>query len=116
MTALRLISFPAHALLELAIGLAVMVAPFVFGFEPAALVSGVAVGAIIVGLALSAAPGEGGTLRIGAHFAFDRGVAFGLLAAAALLGLAGDSAAALFFAVAAASQTALNLVTRYSAP
>ena len=114
MTALRLISFPIHAGLELALGVAVMAAPFVFGFGPAAMISGVLVGAVMVGLALSATPGDGGRVAIGAHFAYDRGIAFGLLGAAAVLGLAGDTVAALVLAVAATAQTALNLTTRYS--
>jgi hypothetical protein len=115
MTALRLISLPTHAVLELVVGVALMAAPFALGFSAAGLVAAVLVGAIVVGLALSATTHDGGTVNIAAHFAFDRGIAVGLLGASLVLGLAGDVAAAGVFAAAAAAQTTLNLTTRYSA-
>ena len=115
MTALRLISLPTHAVLELLGGLALMAAPFALGFTPAGLVAAVAIGALVVGLALSATPNEGSGLPIAAHFAFDRGLAVGLLGGALVLGLAGDTAAAAVFAAAALGQATLNLTTRYTA-
>ncbi len=114
MTALRLISLPTHAALELAGGLIVLIAPFVLGFSAAGLVVSVMLGALIVGLALSAIPVEGRTSPIGAHFAYDRGLAIGLLGGALVLGIAGDVGASVFLAAAAAGQAVLNLVTRYS--
>jgi len=115
MTAMRLISLPTHAALEMAGGLALMAAPFVFGFGPAGLVVAVMLGALVVGLALSAAATEGESLPISAHYTFDRGIALGLLGGAAVLALAGDRAAAIALAIAAAVQLALNVSTRYSA-
>jgi hypothetical protein len=115
MTALRLISLPTHAVLELALGVLVMAAPFVLGFGAAGLVVSVALGAIVVGLALSATPTETGDIPVTAHFAFDRAVAIGIVAAAVALALAGDGAAATFLAAAAIAQTVLNLSTRYTA-
>ena len=114
MTALRLISLPTHAVLELVAGLAVMASPFVLGFEPAGLVAAVLVGAVLVGLALSATPTEGRGPSIAAHFAYDRGVAFGLTGAALVVALAGDRAAAAVFAASALVQLLLTLTTRYS--
>jgi hypothetical protein len=115
MTALRLISLPTHAVLELVGGLALMVAPFALGFSAAGLVAAIVVGAVVVGLALSAAPAEGPGLPIAAHFAFDRGLAAGLLGGSLVLGLAGDTPAAAVFAAAALAQAALNITTRYTA-
>jgi hypothetical protein len=115
MTALRLISLPTHAVLELALGLALMVAPFLLGFEPAGLVGGVVVGAVIAGLALTATPTDGRRVPVSAHFAYDRGLAIGLLGAALVLGLAGDRAAAAVMAAAALMQLVLTLTTRYTA-
>ncbi|HVE69248.1 MAG TPA: hypothetical protein VNB64_11765 [Solirubrobacteraceae bacterium] len=115
MTALRLISLPTHAVLELAGGLVLMAIPFLLGFTPAGLVAAVAVGALVVGLALSATATDGSGLHIAAHFAFDRGIALGLLGGALVLGLAGDTAAAAVFAAASLGQAALNLTTRYTA-
>ena len=115
MTALRLISLPTHAALELTGGLVVMAAPFLFEFSAAGLVVSVALGALIVGLALSTVPVEGrASSPIAAHFAYDRGIAVGLLGGALVLGIAGDAAAAIFLAAAALSQAFLNLITRYS--
>src|SRR2546423_13680819 len=113
MTALRLISLPTHAVFELALGVALMAAPFVLGFGAAGLVVSAGLGAIVVGLALSAAPDQGGS--VAAHFAYDRAVAFGLVVGALALALAGDDGAAAVLAAAAVAQTTLNLTTRYTA-
>src|SRR3954469_20170919 len=115
MTALRLISLPTHAALEMAGGFVLMAAPFLLGFSPAGLVVSVALGALIVGLALSAVPVEGRSVPIAAPFASDRGIAIGLLGGAVVLGLADDVAASLFLASAALVQVLLNITTRYSA-
>jgi hypothetical protein len=117
MTALRLISLPIHAALEMFVGLMTMAAPFVLGFSPAGAIVGVTVGALLVGLALAANAPEGAgrhPLSVASHHAFDYGLATGLLGAAAVVGLAGDRPAAVFFAAAALAQLALNLTTRYS--
>ncbi len=99
------------------VGLALMAAPFLLGFSPAGAIIGVSVGALFVGLALAAtAPAGAGRapLAISTHYAFDYGLVTGLLGAAAVVGLAGDRAAAVFFAAVALVQLALNLTTRYS--
>jgi hypothetical protein len=115
MTALRLISLHTHAALEMAGGFVLMAAPFLLGFSAAGLVVSVVLGALIVGLALSAVPVEGRTVPISAHFAYDRGIAVGLLGGALVLGLAGDIAASAFLAAVALAQALLNVTTRYSA-
>jgi hypothetical protein len=115
MTALRLISLPTHAALEMAGGFVLMAAPFLLGFSAAGLVVSVVLGALIVGLALSAVPVEGRTVPISAHFAYDRGIAVGLLGGALVLGLAGDVAASAVLAAVALAQALLNVTTRYSA-
>src|SRR3954463_14384908 len=117
MTALRLISMPVHGALEMLVGLTTMAAPFVFGFTPAGAIIGVSVGALLVGLALATSAPEGAgrhPVSIASHYAFDFGLATGLTGAAAVVGIAGDRPAALFFAAAALAQLALNLTTRYS--
>ena len=117
MTALRLISLPLHAALEMFVGLATMAAPFVLGFGPAGAVIGVVIGSLFVGLALSASAPEGAgrhPLSVASHHAFDYGLATGMLGAAVVVGLAGDRVAAVFFAAVALTQLALNLTTRYS--
>ena len=118
MTALRLISLPVHGALEMFVGLATMAAPFLLGFSPAGAIVGVCIGALLVGLALGASAPEGvgrHPVSIGAHYAYDFGIAIGFVGAAAVVALAGDRAAAAFFAAAALAQLTLNLTTRYSA-
>jgi hypothetical protein len=69
-----------------------------------------------MGLALGTSGGEGrGTIPVGAHAAYDVGIALGLLLAALLLGIAGDGAALSVLTLAAVVQIALNLNTRYTA-
>ena len=115
MTAFRLISLPFHGALELTVGLATMAAPFALGFGGAATVVAVVVGALVVGLALSASVAESGTIDIAAHYAYDLGLAVGLMGAGVVFAIAGDTAAAVWFVSASAAQLALNLTTRYSA-
>ena len=114
MTVFRLISLPLHGALELAIGLATMVAPFLLGFGAAGTLIAIVVGALVVGLALGAAVAESGTIDIAAHYAYDLGLALGLVGAGIALALSGDTPAAVWFLSASAAQLALNLTTRYS--
>ena len=115
MTALRLISLPAHGALELLAGLFAMVAPFLFGFTAAGAVAAVVIGALLVGVSLATASTEQGSLPIATHFAFDRGIVIALVGAGLVVALAGDAGAAVFLAVTGAALLALSLTTRYSA-
>jgi hypothetical protein len=113
MTAFRLISIGLHGALELVVGVALLVAPFALGFGPAATVASVAVGALVVGLALGAATlDEGGS--VSSHYAYDWGAVLGLALGGVILALAGSAIAGLTFAGAALAMTALALITRYS--
>jgi hypothetical protein len=112
MTALRLISLPAHGALELLLGLAALVAPFVAGFAPAGLLVSVALGVLLVGLALSTTDVS---LPVTAHFAFDHTLALATVGAALLLGLSGDRVAAVTIGTIGLAQVVLNLSTRYAA-
>jgi hypothetical protein len=115
MTAFRLLSLPAHGAMELLIGVGLMVSPFVLGFGAAGTLLSVLVGAIAVGLALGAAVADVGGIDIAAHYAYDLGLALGLLGAGVALAIAGDGAAAGVFLAAAVGMLALNVTTRYSA-
>ena len=115
MTAFRLISLPTHGAVELALGLALMGAPFVLSFGSAATLVAVVVGALIVGLALNAAVADTGSIDIAAHYAYDLGLAAGLLGAGVVLAISGDAPAALVFLAGAVVQLALNTTTRYTA-
>ena len=118
MTAYRLIPLPVHGALEMLTGLLLMAAPFLFGFQAAAAVIAVLVGAVMVGIALAAASAEPagarGTLPVSTHHAFDYGLTIGLLGAAFVVGLDGDQVASLTLSAIALAQLLLNLTTRYS--
>ena len=114
MTALRLVPLPLHSALEMMLGLLLMVAPFILGTSAVGMVSGVVVGALVVGLALQALdPGTRGALPVSAHHAADFGLALGMAGAAIVLAFA-DNTAAILFAAAAVAEMTLTLVTRYS--
>ena len=113
MTAIRLIPLPIHAALEMAGGLALMVAPFALGLSTAGIALGVVIGALVVGLALQSVDADGRGLAVSAHHSADYGVALGL-AGISLVLAATDPAASLFFGAAAVLQVSLNLLTRYS--
>ncbi len=113
---LRLISFPVHGALELALGVAVAASPLAFEFGPAGILAAVLIGTTLIGLALGAAaqgPDRRG-ISITAHATYDRAFAVALVVAAVLMAIAGESAAVACFAVAALAQSALVATTRYS--
>ena len=116
MTVFRLITLPAHTALEFAGGLALMAAPFMFGFTPAGLVASVLAGALVAGISLSTSsgPSDGG-LAVSAHAAFDRLFAVVLIGGALALSLHGDRAGAIALLAGSLTQLALSLITRYSA-
>lgn len=114
MIAFRLISLSMHGALELLVGLAVIVAPFALGFGDPATATSIAIGAVIMGVALGAASGERAGLSVASHFAFDQAVVVALGGLAIGLAIADDAAAAVFFAATAALQLALTMGTRYS--
>lgn len=105
-----------HSAIEIGLATAVMTAPFVFGLGPAALVTSVAIGAILMGLALGASGTGRGSIPVSAHAAYDGGIAIGLVAAGVMLGIAGDTSALLVLAAAGVLQVALTASTRYTAP
>ena len=115
MTAFRLISLPAHGALELLLGMALMASPFLLGFGPAGTLVAVVIGALVVGLALSASLADTGSIDIAAHYAYDLGLAIGLLGAGIALAISGDAPAAFALLTAALAQLALNASTRYTA-
>jgi hypothetical protein len=103
----RRLSLTEHGAVELLAGLALIAAPFAFGFGPAGLVASMAAGAVVAGLGLS----DG--MTISAHMAADTAVAFGLLGVAVAVG-SGDSVAGGVLACAAALELALTVCTRWT--
>jgi hypothetical protein len=111
----RLISFPLHGALEIALGALIMAAPFALGLSVSATITAVVLGALIFGLGASATDtGERGTLPVSAHADYDAGMALGLAVVGLVFGIAGYWPALAFFALAAIAQLGLASITRYS--
>jgi hypothetical protein len=116
MTLLRLIPLSVHAVLETILAPVMIVAPFAFGFSPAALVASVVLGVLVMGNALStgaALAGQNGGLRVSAQASLDLGLAFAAAACSIAFGLAQDPAAGLFFGAVTILQAVLATTTRY---
>ncbi|HEX5620656.1 MAG TPA: hypothetical protein VFX51_19710 [Solirubrobacteraceae bacterium] len=104
----RRLSLPEHGAVELLVGVALIAAPLLLGFGPAALLASMAAGAILAGLALS------DTLPISTHMAADTFAAAALLAAAVALAAGGESLAGGVLAAAGAGELALGMATRWT--
>jgi hypothetical protein len=112
----RLIPPALRSGLLTAAGVWLIVAPLFLGLAPAAIVTGVVVGAVAVALALAGTDsGSRGTLPLSAQMVFDRGLALGLMAAALIFGLAGETDAFAVFGTAGVGALAVTAMTRYSA-
>ncbi len=116
MTAIRLIPLPVHAALRMATGLLTMLAPFVAGFEPPAMLMAVMVGAVVTGIALFGVVEDDGrtALPVSALHTLDYGLVLGLFGVAAVVALGGDQTAGAVLLAIAAVQLAGNLLTKYS--
>jgi hypothetical protein len=104
----RRLSLPEHGAVELLVGLALIAAPFVFGFGPSGLLVSMVAGAIVAGLGLS----DG--MAISTHMAADAAVAFGLLAVAVMLASGGERTTGGILAAVAAGELALTVCTRWT--
>jgi hypothetical protein len=116
MTVLRLIPLALRSGLLMLAGAGLIAAPFALALGPAALVTAVAIGGVMVALALAGTDTSGrGTLPVSAHAVYDRGIALGLLVTAVLFGAASEPEAALVFGIAGAVALVVTTITRYSA-
>jgi hypothetical protein len=116
MTVLRLIPLALRSGLLMLAGTGLIAAPFALGLGPAAMVTAVGVGGIMVALALAGTDTSGrGTLPVSAHAVYDRGIALGLLLTAVVFGVANETEAALVFGIAGAAALIVTSITRYSA-
>jgi hypothetical protein len=115
MTLARLISPTLRSALLLAVGTVLLLGPALLELSAAALVTGVAVGALATALGISGTGTEGpGTLPMSAHAAYDRLLALGLLVAAVIFGLTGDRSALLFFGASGLATLLMASTTSYS--
>lgn len=117
MTVLRLMPLSAHAALEFLAGAVLMALPFVLGFSAAGMVACLVAGALVAGLALSAAARDAARpgMALSDHLAFDRLLSLTLIGGGLFLATRGDQPAALALLAAGLLQLSLTLTTRYSA-
>ena len=116
MTIARLISPALRSGLLMVGGTALIGVPFALGLGSAPIVTGLALGVVIVALALAGTDSSGrGTLPVSAQAVYDRGIAVGLLLVALVFGFADDLGAAALFAVAGIAALIVTSITRYSA-
>ena len=117
MTLSRGIPIHVHSALEMLAAPLLLVAPFALGFGIFAGFVSFALGALLIGLAVSAYGGERGTLPLTAHAGFDRVLAATLIGTGIAAGLFfGDVPATIFMVGFGSAHLALTASTRYSRP
>lgn len=119
MTASRAIPIHVHGALEVLAAPLLLLAPFALGFSAAAGLVSFAIGAVLIGLAISiyGESGERGTLPLSAHAGFDYLLAGSTIALGLLVGFAaGDSVAGLFLLAFGSAHLGLIASTRYTRP
>lgn len=119
MTASRAIPIHLHGALEVLAGPLLLVAPFALGFSVAAGAFSIALGVLLIGLAISIySAGEGrGSLPLTTHAGFDYILAASAIGLGLIVGLAaGDHVAGLFMVGFGSAHLGLTAATRYSRP
>jgi hypothetical protein len=111
----RSISISAHTLIEVLAAPILMAAPFLLGFSAGLGGATVALGVLLMGLAISSATDQR-TIPLSAHASFDYILAGVTIATGLILGIAAaDPVATAFLVGFGAAHLALTASTRYSA-
>ena len=109
------VSYALHAALELITAVALIGVPFAIGLSLDATITAGVIGIALFGLAVSATDSDGrGTLPISAHATYDAALAFVLVGAAVVFGVAGELPALALLLAAGIAQLTLNGFTRYA--
>ncbi len=118
MTAFRAVPIHVHGALEVVAAPLLLAAPFAFGFSTLAGAASIALGVLLIGLALSVyGEGDRGGLPLRAHAEFDYLLAAVTIFIGIAVGLAaGDYAAGIFMVGFGSAHLALSASTRYSRP
>jgi hypothetical protein len=112
----RKIPVAIHGAVEVIAAPAIMVAPFLLDFGPTATVLCVALGAVLLGLALQL-EGPRPAIPLSAHAGFDYALAFAAVAAGIAIGVTStDWAAASFLTGIGAALAMLAASTRFTSP
>ena len=114
MTLFRAIPLAIHGVIEIVAAPVLIVAPFVLGFGTAAGAVSIALGAVLMGLALST-HGEHRTVPLAAHAGFDYLIGGLAIVVGLALGIGGAPPIATVFLVGfGAAHLALTASTRFS--
>jgi hypothetical protein len=114
MTLFRAIPLAIHGVIEIVAAPVLIAAPFVLGFGTAAGAVSIALGAMLMGLALST-HGEHRTVPLGAHASFDYLIGGLAIVVGLALGIGGAPPIATVFLVGfGAAHLALTASTRFS--
>ena len=108
----RRLSLPAHALVELSLGLALIVAALALSLGVGGSVALFTAGVVLAGIGLGAAD----DIPIAAHQTLDRLVATVMAAAAVGLAMVGDATGATVLVAVAVGQLTLAGITRWTRP
>jgi hypothetical protein len=112
----KAIPLQIHGALEMLAAPAIMAAPFLLGFGPAATVITVGLGALLLGLALQT-EASGRSIPLAAHAGFDYVLAIVATVAGLAVGLiAGEQSAGIFLVGLGVAMVALTASTRFTAP
>jgi hypothetical protein len=114
MTIARLLPLHVHGALEVLVALVIMAAPFMLGFEPAAMIASVVLGALVLSVSFATHIGDDGALPIATHAAFDMAFAIAMGAGAIAFAIVHEIAPASFMAMGAITLVLISSLTRYS--
>lgn len=115
MISTRAVSLSTHTVIEILAAPLLMAAPFFLGFGELAGAVSLALGAVLMGLAISTATDER-AIPLSAHASFDYAIAVLTLIAGVFVGIAGNEPLATAFLVGfGAAHMALTASTRFSA-
>jgi hypothetical protein len=118
MSVLRAIPIHVHAALEVAAAPLLIVAPFALGFSQVAGALSIALGILLIGLAVSVyGEGDRGSIPLTAHAGFDYMLAAITIVAGIAVGIgAGDLVATVFLVGFGTAHLVLTASTRFSHP
>ena len=113
---MRGIPLAVHGAVEMFAAPAIMAAPFLLGFGPAATIAAVLVGVALLGLALQT-EGPSRAVPVAAHAGFDYALALAALVSGVGIGMVtGEWYATVFLVGVGVAQVALTASTRFSVP
>jgi hypothetical protein len=117
MNSLKSIPIGVHGALEVLAAPLLIVAPFVLGFGAVAGALSIALGILLIGLAVSIyGEGDRASVPLSAHAGFDQVLAAVTIVVGIALLFAGSPAAGIFMVGFGAAHMALSASTRYSRP